>query len=138
MTGVQTCALPIFASLYFLVFAKKQKLKNPNRIKIKSKKNLFFMGMVFAAINFFPIPYYVFISVTLASYQLFIFDRMSVYCFVSGVLVGSFLVFYCYVVFFEKFKSKTDFLVKNMNTILGTITAIVAVLSLLNVLNYYF
>lgn len=128
----------LFATVYFLLFAKKQKIKNPNKIKIKSKKSRFFMGMVLSAINVLPIPYYVLITVTLASYNLFSFSILPIYSFVSGVVVGSFAVFYCYVVLFEKFKSKADYALNNMNTILGIITGIVALISFFNVINYYF
>ena len=128
----------LFATVYFLLFAKKQKLKNPNKIKIKSKKSRFFTGMVLSAINVLPIPYYVLITVTLASYNLFLFSTTPIYSFVAGVVVGSFAVFYCYVVLFEKFKSKADYALNNMNTILGIITGIVALISFFNVINYYF
>ena len=124
-----------FATIYFLFFAKKQKIKD--KIKIKSKKSRFFMGMVISAINILPIPYYVLITVTLAAFHLFSFQPVPIYSFVSGVVAGSFTIFYCYVVMFEKFKPKATYLINNMNTILGTVTAIVTVFTLLNVIKYY-
>lgn len=125
-------------SIYFLRFAKKPSMKPEKALQIKSKKSSFFIGMLISIINFFPIPYYVFVSVTLASFKIFSFDVVSVFSFVFGTVAGSFVVFYCYVVFFDKMKSKTDFFVRNMNTIIGTITAIVALISLVNVLQYYY
>ncbi len=133
--------LGIFTTLtiYFLFFAKKPTNKIQNStIELKSKRSRFFMGMLISAINFFPIPYYVLVSITLASYKLFSFTRVSINSLVLGVVVGSFLVFYCYVVFFEKLKLKTDFFIKNMNKIIGIITGVVAILTLINILNYYF
>ena len=96
------------------------------------------MGILISAINIFPIPYYAFISVTLASYNIFTFDTVSIYSLVSGVVLGSFAVFYFYVVFFTKMKSKTDYFMQNMNKILGIITGIGALLTLVNVIKYYF
>ncbi|PZO31496.1 MAG: lysine transporter LysE [Flavobacteriaceae bacterium] len=126
-------------SIYFLFFAKKTKPQlDKKNIQLKSKKSRFFMGMLISAINFFPIPYYVLVTITLASYKLFVFQSMSIYSFVFGVVIGSFSCFYCYVVFFEKLKAKTDYFVRNMNTIIGIITGLVAILTLINVLNYYF
>ena len=58
-------------------------------------------------------------------YNLFQFQLLPIYSFVSGVVAGSAAVFYCYVVLFEKFKSKTDYLLTNMNTILGSITGLI-------------
>ena len=127
-------AVMMSLSIYFFVFAKKQKNKKTDELKVKSKKSRFFMGMMVSAINVFPIPYYVLISVTLASYKLFVFETLPIYSFVSGVVLGSFLGFYCYVVFFEKVKSKTDFFIKNLNIIIGSITGFVALVTLLNLL----
>ena len=125
-------------SVYFLVFAKKPNTEQEKALQIKSKKNSFFIGMLISVINFFPIPYYVFVSVTLASFKIFSFDIFSIFCFVFGTVAGSFIVFYCYVVFFDKMKSKTDYFVRNMNTIIGTITGIVALITLVNILKYYY
>lgn len=124
-------------TIYFLKFAKKPKINNDN-VAVKSKRSRFFMGMVISAINFFPIPYYVLISIALASYNVFAFEPIPIYSLVAGVVVGSFSVFYFYVVFFNKIKSKADFLVNNMNKMIGTITGIVAILTLFNILKYYF
>lgn len=132
--------LGIFSMLtiYFLWIAKKPKKKRKNDIKIKSKKSRFFLGMLLSVINFFPVPYYVFVSVTLASFQYFDFDKISIYTFVAGAVLGSFLVFYSYIAFFKRIQSKTDFIIKNMNAIIGTITGIVSVTTLFYILKYYF
>lgn len=125
-------------SIYFLFFAKEP-IMNPNeKIQLKSKRSRFFMGMLISALNFFPIPYYVFISITLASYKLFSFEGSSIYSLVAGIVFGSFFVFYCYVLFFEKLKSKTGYLIKNMNKFIGIVTGIVALITLVNVLKFYF
>ena len=125
-------------SIYFLMFAKKSTLQQEKALQIKSKKSRFFIGMLISAINFFPIPYYVFVSITLASFKIFSFDTISIFSFVFGTVAGSFVVFYCYVVFFDKMKSKTDYFVRNTNTIIGTITGIVALTTLVNILKYYY
>ena len=126
-------------SIYFLFFASKPKpIDTNNKMQLKSKKNRFFMGMLISAINFFPIPYYVLVSVTLASFNIFTFNELSIYSLVFGVVLGSFSVFYCYVVFFDKLKTRTDFFIKNMNSLIGIITGIVALFTLFNVLDYYF
>lgn len=124
-------------SIYFLFFAKKPKLKSKDSLQLKSKRSRFFMGMLISVINFFPIPYYVFVSVTLASYNVFTFDTLSIYSLVSGVVLGSFSVFYLYVVFFNKMKDKTDYFLKNMNKIIGIITGIVALFTLYNVVKFH-
>ena len=131
-------AVFIILTIYFLVFAKKPQFKNQDNLKVKSKRSRFFMGMVIAAINFFPIPYYVLISITLASFNIFTFQFLPICSFVFGVVLGSFLLFYWYVVFFNKLKTKTDFFMNNMNKIIGSITGLVALITLVNVVKYYF
>ena len=132
--------LVIFSALsvYFLMFAKKPNMQREKALQIKSKKSSFFIGMLISVINFFPIPYYVFVSITLATFKIFSFDIFSIFSFVFGTVAGSFVVFYCYVVFFDKMKSKTYYFVRNMNTIIGIITGIVALISLVNILKYYY
>jgi threonine/homoserine/homoserine lactone efflux protein len=128
----------IVISVYFLFFAKKPKpkIKHEN-MQLKSKRSRFFMGMLISAVNFFPIPYYVLVSITLASYNIFTFEITAILSLVLGVVLGSLSIFYCYVVLFEKMKTKTDYFVKNMNTIIGLITGIIAIVTLINVVNYH-
>ncbi|GAA4759755.1 MULTISPECIES: lysine transporter LysE [Flavobacterium] len=130
----------IFAilTIYFIFIAKTPKVKLNDELQIKSKKSRFFLGMLISAINFFPIPYYVFASITLASYGYFTFDIPSGCSFVIGVVLGSFTVFYAYIAYFKKIESKAVYLLKNMNIIMGTITGVVSVLTLYNILKYYY
>ena len=123
-------------SIYFLLIAKKPKIKK-GKIKKKSTSTRFFLGMLLSGLNFFPIPYYVFVSITLASYNLFFFDMTNVFIFVTGVVSGSFFVLYCYVTFFQKIQDKTDYFMRNMNTIIGTITGLISLLTLINIIRYY-
>ncbi len=128
----------IFAilSFYFLVMAKKPKTKKED-MKMRSKSNRFFLGMLLSALNFFPIPYYVFLTISLASFQLFAFESLPVFLFLFGVVIGSFAVFYYYISFFKRIEAKTDFFFKNMNKIIGTVTAIVALITLFNIIKFY-
>jgi threonine/homoserine/homoserine lactone efflux protein len=125
-------------SIYYLFFAKNPNFQPDDDFHIKSKRNRFFIGMLISAINFFPIPYYVLVSITLASYNLFVFDVVSIYSLVVGVVTGSFSVFYLYVLFFNKMKSKAEYFVNNMNKIIGIITGLIAVITLFNVIKIYF
>ncbi|MWB95813.1 LysE family transporter [Flavobacterium sp. GA093] len=124
-------------TIYFLFIAKGPKTKK-SKIKKSSKKSRFFLGMLLSGLNFFPIPYYVVVSVTLASYNLFEFENNIIFTFVLGSVLGSFAVLYSYIAFFKSIESKTDYLLKNMNRIIGSITGIIAVVTLINILNYYF
>jgi threonine/homoserine/homoserine lactone efflux protein len=138
VTLMREIGFGVFATLtvYFLWLAKKPKDKS-KKLNNKSKTKRFFLGMLLSALNFFPIPYYVFISITLASFKLFWFDTTSIFIFVNGVIIGSFLVFYFYISFFSKIEDKTDYIMKNMNTIIGGITGLISIITLINIIKYY-
>jgi threonine/homoserine/homoserine lactone efflux protein len=125
----------IAITIYFLFIAKKPKLLK--EMKMHSKSNRFFLGMLLSALNFFPIPYYVFVTITLTAYKLFSFELWNIVFFLVGVVMGSSSVFFYYVKFFEKIETKTDFFFKNINKIIGSITGIVALITLINIIIYY-
>ncbi|MBF0693814.1 MAG: lysine transporter LysE [Flavobacterium sp.] len=128
----------IFLALTLYFFYLGGRIKEPKaEIKLHSKRSRFFLGMLLSALNFFPIPFYVFISVTLASYNLFSFTNPFITCFVIGSGFGAFFAFYCYIAFFKRMESRTEFILKHMNYIIGTLTGIVAMLTFFNILEYY-
>jgi threonine/homoserine/homoserine lactone efflux protein len=120
-------------SIYFFWIAKKpKKIKTDSRVKGKSSR--FFLGMLLSILNLLPIPFYVFASMTLAASGYFSFDKIPVAEFVIGVMSGSFTVLYIYIVAFKKIENKTEFLMRNINTLIGSVTTFMAVLTLLKLL----
>jgi threonine/homoserine/homoserine lactone efflux protein len=136
---LQEVGLFIFIALtiYFFWKAKSPKLPK-SETKIRSKTNRFFLGMLLSALNLFPIPYYVFVSITLSTYGYFYFIKSFIYAFVMGVVIGSFLVFYLYILFFKKKDAKSSFLMNNGNYIIGSITGVVSVITLIKLIEGYF
>jgi threonine/homoserine/homoserine lactone efflux protein len=125
------------ASVYFFFLAKKPELVSQNALVKKTSRSAFLLGLFISAINLFPIPYYVIVSIALASYGLFDFQTAEIYSLVLGILLGSLTVFYAYVVVFNRLRSKTDYLIRNMNVIMGSITSAVSLLTLYHVIQYY-
>lgn len=136
---LQEIGLFVFLLLtgYFFWSASKPKVKN-REIKTRSKTNRFFLGMLLSALNLFPIPYYVFVSITLSTYGYFYFNNFFLYSFVSGVVLGSSLVFYLYILFFKKQEGKSSFLMNNGNYIIGSITGIVSLFTLFKLIKTHF
>lgn len=131
--------LGIFLALTVFFFWRGRRMgtaKTPE-IRIHSKKSRFFLGMLLSALNFLPIPFYVFVSITLASYKYFFFNQPFICTFVIGSGLGAFFGFYCYIAFFKKLESKTAFVLANMNYIIGTMTGIVSLITLFNIIQYY-
>jgi threonine/homoserine/homoserine lactone efflux protein len=116
-------------SIYFFWIAKKP--KSPKKdIKIRGKSNRFFFGVLMSLLNFLPIPFYVFASMSIAGSGYFHFEKYEILSFVFGVVLGSFAVFYLYIVAFKFIENKTNFLMKNINTIIGCVTTFMAVFTL--------
>ena len=120
-------------SIYFFWIAKKPK-KIKADAKVKGKSNRFLLGMLLSTLNLLPIPFYVFASMSLQASGYFSFDKIPVTCFVSGVVLGSFSVFYIYIVAFKKIEKKTEFLMRNINTIIGSVTTFMAIVTLIKLL----
>lgn len=135
---LREAGLVIFSGLtvYFLFIAKSSRPKK-SVVKFKSKKSRFFWGMLLSSLNFLTIPFYVFLSLTLASYQIFSFETPYVLAFVAGILIGTMTGFYFFVTFFERMEHRTTYIVRNMNYIIGSITGIIALITLFNVAKYY-
>jgi threonine/homoserine/homoserine lactone efflux protein len=112
-------------SVYFFWIAKKPK-KQQKDIKIKGKTNRFYHGILLSMLNFLPVPFYVFTSISIASSDYFHFEKFEIINFVLGVMLGSFSVFYLYIVSFKMIEAKTTFLMKNINNIIGSITGLIA------------
>ena len=135
VSTLQEISILVFSllSIYFFWIAKKPK-KIKTDSKVKGKSNRFFLGILLSTLNLLPIPFYVFASMSLAASGYFSFDRIPVSSFVVGVVCGSFTVFYIYIVAFKKIEKKTEFLMRNINTIIGSVTTFMAVLTLFKLL----
>lgn len=132
---LQRVALVIFVliTIYFLLVAKKE-TKPDVEDTIRSKHSRFFHGMFLSNLNVFPIPYQAYMTITLASFGWLEFDKISIISYVCGATMGTFVMLYVYIFFFDKIKSKRFTSQKNMNYIIGTITGIIACVTLINIL----
>lgn len=132
---LQEIGILIFTALsvYFFWIAKKPK-KHRKDIKIKGRTNRFYHGVLLSMLNFLPVPFYVFTSISIASSGYFHFEKFEIINFVLGVMFGSFSVFYIYILSFKMIAAKTIFLMKNINNIIGSISGIIAAFTLFKLL----
>jgi len=138
ITLLQEIGLFLFIAItIFLFWTARKPKKEKQEIKLHSKSNRFFLGMLISALNLFPIPFYVFVSVSLSSYGLFYFNSSHIYSFVSGVVIGSFTGFYLYILYFKNHQSKSDYLIKNGNYIIGTITGLISLVTFFKLINTF-
>ncbi len=115
-------------TLYFLWKAKRT-LKPKEKIKVRSKTNRFFYGLLLSSLNVFPIPYYLFVSITLSTSGYFKFLNSFIFSFLFGVVLGTFLIFNLYILFFKKRNLKSSFLMDNGNYIVAVITGLVSLIT---------
>lgn len=133
---LQRVAFVIFVliTIYFLFVAKKQP-KQTVGLKIRSKHSRFFQGILLSALNVLPIPYQAYMTITLSSFGWLLLDKISIVTYVSGAVMGTFAMLYTYIFFFDKIRGKTVFTTqKNMNYIIGGITGIISIITLVNII----
>ena len=122
-------------TVYFLFLAKRKKPKVEEEVvKLRSRTGNFFLGTLLSSLNFFPIPYYVFVSISLAKYGYFSFGHLYVFLFVLAAALGALAVFYLYIVFFKKVGDGTGFFMNNSNYLIGGVTGLVAAVTLIKIL----
>ena len=131
---LQRVAFVIFVliTIYFLKLAQKQP-KPQLQTDIKSKHSRFFQGMLLSSLNVFPIPFHAYMTITLASIGWMTFETINILAYVAGTAMGTFIMLYIYIFFFDKIKNKAITSQKNMNYIIGSITALVALWTFINI-----
>jgi len=132
---LQKTALGIFICLtvFFFFIAKDTRREIPEKMN-KSKTNRFFTGMLIGVLNMLPLPYWVYISISFAAFGWFSFDQLSLWMAVIGSGLGTFAMLMIYIQFFKKKDDKLVFRV-NMNYIIGCITAMISIITLVKILN---
>jgi len=132
---LQRAAFVIFIliTIYYL-FIAKDKSNTTREPQIKSKHSRFFQGMFLSSINVFPIPFQAYMTITLASFGWLDFSMTSIISYVTGTAMGTFVMLYIYIFFFDKIKNKPIASQKNMNYILGGITGMISVVTLFNII----
>lgn len=126
---LQQVALGIFICLtiFFFFIAKDTRRKPPKELQ-SSKKQHFFNGMLIAALNLLPLPYWVYISVSFSVFGWFSFDTPSLLTAVLASGIGTFVMLFIYIQFFKRKESSKESKV-NMNYIIGAITAIISIIT---------
>ena len=117
-----------------MLLASKEKDTEIVEADIKSKKSRFFHGMLLSGLNVFPVPYQAYMTITLASFGWMNFERTNIITYVTGATMGTFVMLYIYIFFFDKIKDKAFTSQKNMNYIIGSVTGLVALVTFINIL----
>jgi len=132
---LQKVALGIFLciTIYFFFIAKDTRREVPKEMN-HSKTNRFFYGMLLAALNLLPLPYWVYLSVTFSAFGWFSFDQPGIWAAVLASGLGTFAMLAIYIQFFRK-KKKANMFKVNMNYVIGLITATISAVTLVKIIN---
>lgn len=135
---LQRVAFVIFVliTIYYLLLARKQPKPNVEA-NIRSKHSRFFQGILLSALNVFTIPYQAYMTLTIASFGWLTFETYSIIAYVAGAASGTFVMLYIYIFFFDKIKNEKLTSQKNMNYVIGSITGIIAIFTLINIIKEF-
>lgn len=127
--------LVIFLGLSIFFFLKKKPIQKDMQIEMPKQKNRYFHGVLMAMLNIFPIFFYVFISVTASNNHWYEINPINNLALMLGVLLGTYLTFRLYMRMFRNKNMDTNFFLKNINSIIGSLTFVIALFNLYKLIN---
>lgn len=127
-------AMVVFAffAVYFFWTAKRNKVPNPELVKI-SKRNSFLKGIGLAAVNLLTIPYYSGLNIMWNASGWIQFKVSDIAIFILAAGLGTFSVLYMYTIYFNKLENRTNRFSQNSNYILSGLMVVLLVITLFRV-----
>lgn len=119
----------ILAVFFYLLSRKELKPKATN-----NKGNYFLNGMAMSSVNMLAVPFYLGISIYLASDDKIIIEQPYITLFVFGAALGSFLLFYTYMIFAKIIIRKVSYIAKNINVILSLLFFFLGIFTMIKIL----
>jgi len=120
-------------AVYFFIKARRKKGVKHNRQKAKAQS--LFKGMLIAALNVFPIPYFVAIAGAMDLSGGMDYDWSLNISFALAASIGSFTSLYLYVVLFDKIEKKAESFAKYSNYFMAGLMLILIVVAIVRILN---
>jgi len=121
-------------AVYFFIQARNKKVIKYNRQKANA--NSIFKGMLIAALNVFPIPYFVAIAGAMNIGDGGIeYDWSIIISFASAACLGSFTSLYIYAVLFDKIEKRVESFSKYSNYFMACLMLVLIVVALARIFN---
>lgn len=121
-----------FGLAIFFYSLSKKKIKPETK---SGKGNFFFKGVFMSFLNMLSIPFYLAITIYLASENKIIIEQPYIMLFVFGVFLGALLLFYTYIYFADFITTKVSFIAKNINLILSGLFVVLGIMTLVRLLS---
>ena len=130
---LQKVTLGIFLALtfYFFALAKDTRREIPKGVK-RSKTNRFLYGILLSALNMLPIPYWVYVSISLSALGWFFFNPQVLGWAIFGSAMGTFSMLLIYIYFFRR-KLPIGNFGFNLNYLLGAITGLISLITVIRI-----
>lgn len=132
LENLKIAAVFVFFSLglfFYLLSRKKMEIKTADK-----KHNYFLRGMGMSSLNMLAIPFYLGVSIYLVALGKITIAQPYIILFVFGTVIGSFLLFYTYIVFAKVIIKRISFIATNINIILSALFIILGILTLIKLL----
>lgn len=120
----------LFLGLSMFFFLKKKDKVDSIEVKVNKQKNRYLHGAIMSLLNVFPVFFYMFISFTCSSKELYEINPINNLALTLGVLIGTYAAFRFYMFIFKNKSTETNFFLKNINIIIGSLTLLVALVNL--------
>jgi len=124
-------AAVIFIGLSVYFFKKGFSTRKETYTSKQLIKNNFITGIVLSFLNMFAIPYYCATGSALNMAGLIKLDDLSILYFTFGATIGTFIILYLYSYAAQKMLHKIKHITNNINFILGGITGLIGILTLI-------
>ncbi|MGD1945817.1 MAG: LysE family transporter [Croceivirga sp.] len=129
-------AILIYAVLaVFFFFKAKKKQEHQIVTHQGTSKSSFTKGLFLAALNLLQIPFYSGLNTFFHAKEIMNFEILDEVLFILGAGLGTFLVMYTYVFYFNKMEMKSNRFSKNSNYILSILMLVLLAITLIRLFN---
>ena len=127
--------LVVFCILAVYFFLQARHRKGVTHKSQKANANSVFKGMFIAALNVFPIPYFVAIAGAMDLSGGIDYDWSLNIAFALAACAGSFTALYLYVVLFDKVEKQAETFAKYSNYFMAGLMLILIIIAIIRILN---
>ncbi len=127
--------LVIFSILGIYFFVQAKKKKGIRHTTKEANAHSIFKGMLIAALNVFPVPYFVAIAGTMNLSAGVTYDWSLIISFALAAAGGSFTSLYLYVFFFNRIEEKAEKFSKYSNYFMAGLMVVLIIVALFRMFN---
>ena len=134
ISWLMKAAVLIFGALAIFFYVKAIRSTNQQIVLEEgTSRNSFTKGLFLAALNLLQIPFYSGLNTFFHAKRIMNYEVLDEVLFILGAGLGTFLVMYTYVFYFNKMETKTNRFSKNSNYILSGLMVVLLIITLIRI-----